>query len=383
MIDLITGTPGAGKTLLALTVVEARRVAEKRDVYYSGIADLTLPWVLFGEATDPARPAMTDASEWYKLPDGAIIVIDECQRLYRPRANGSKVPEYVSQLETHRHRGFDLVLITQNPGLVDGNVRKLVNEHQHVMRKFGSTWATIHTWKGVNENVLKTRKDSTTREFKYPKEVYTWYKSAEIHTAKFKLPMKVKVFIALPFILAAAVWYAVYSAKKIATIPPPVAAASSELKNNSSGKEVATPAQYASSFTPRIEGFAFSAPRYDDLTKPTVVPAPAACIASASRCKCYTDQSTALTMPDVICRQIASGGIFLDFVAKNLSGVDRGRDSKASVGGVAPSSVSPLASVQAPPLASPVAGSSVLVAEAQAVYDGQMLRSMRPASSSR
>ena len=317
MIDLITGTPGAGKTLLALWLTEQRRVKEGREVYYSGIADLSLPWRLFGEAEDPKRPHMTDPSEWHKLPDGSIIVIDECQRLYRPRANGSKVPEYVSALETHRHRGLDLVLITQNPLLVDSNVRKLVNEHQHLMRKFGSTWATVHTWKGVKENVDKTRSDSVSREFKYPKEVYKWYKSAEVHTAVFKLPWKVKLFIALPFILAGAVWYAMHSAARIAAPAVPAnLLADGGVSGSRAAKGPLTPLQYAESFSPRIAGLPFSAPRYDQLTQPVSVPTPAACISTKSRCKCFTDQATALDVPDSMCRQIALGGLYLDFLQK-------------------------------------------------------------------
>lgn len=338
MIDLITGTPGAGKTLLALWDVEARRKAEKREVFYSGIQDLNLPWKIFGDVTDPKRPHMTDPSEWYKLPDGALIVIDECQRLYRPRANGSAVPKFVSELETHRHRGLDIVLITQNPLLVDSNVRKLVDSHQHLMRKFGSTWATIHAWKGVKENVDKTRSDSSTREFKYPKEIYSWYKSAEVHTAKFKLPFKVKLFIALPFILAAAVWFATSSVSSFAkpkTVVPELST-SVEAGGKRNSVRVQTAAEYSGSFVPRVEGFAFSAPRYDDLTKPVTVPVPSACVSSKSRCKCYTDQATVFPTTEQVCRQIALGGIYIDFETKPAP-VERRLDPPAPSASPAPS----------------------------------------------
>ncbi len=33
-------------------------------------------------------------------------MIDEAQRVFRPRPAGSKVPDYIQELETHRHKGI-------------------------------------------------------------------------------------------------------------------------------------------------------------------------------------------------------------------------------------------------------------------------------------
>lgn len=83
MIELITGQPGAGKTLFALTRIEERARKEGRPVFYSGIKDLALPWTEI------------DPEKWTECPPGSIIVIDECQRVLRPRMHGAKVPAYV------------------------------------------------------------------------------------------------------------------------------------------------------------------------------------------------------------------------------------------------------------------------------------------------
>ena len=273
MITLITGTPGAGKTLRCLWLVEALRISSGRDVYYSGIADLNLPWFEF-----------SDATKWYELPDKAIIVIDECQRVFRPRAPSVKVPPHVEALETHRHRGIDMFLVTQHPSLVELNVRRLVELHEHLMRKFGSAWATVHGWKGVKDNCDKSRSDSIRSEFKYPKHVYTWYKSAELHTAKFKLPGKVIVLLALPLVLAAAVYFA---ASKLSTVGKSQLPLTTQ--NNSSPSSLAvntkidtsrsiSSEQYLDQYKPRFAGLPWTAPRYDDLTQPVTVPVIRGCV---------------------------------------------------------------------------------------------------------
>ena len=40
---------------------------------------------------------------------GAIIVVDECQRIFRPRPKRFESTDYVSELETHRQRGLDFI----------------------------------------------------------------------------------------------------------------------------------------------------------------------------------------------------------------------------------------------------------------------------------
>ena len=65
MIELITGTPGSGKTLYAISQIKAKSEKENRPVYYSGIADLTLGWTEI------------DPEKWFDAPPNSIVVIDE------------------------------------------------------------------------------------------------------------------------------------------------------------------------------------------------------------------------------------------------------------------------------------------------------------------
>ncbi|MDO9292643.1 MAG: zonular occludens toxin domain-containing protein [Hydrogenophaga sp.] len=317
-INLITGAPGNGKTLLLLVEVERRRKAENRPVYYSGVKDLLLPWELFGgESTDPTSPHMTDPSNWNSLPVGSIIVIDECQRLFRPRGTGSKVPDYVTALETHRHKGYDIYLVTQAPALIDSNVRNLVETHKHLMRKFGSKWSTIHEWKGVKTGCVTSRKDSLESQFRYPKEVFSWYKSAEVHTVKMRLPKQVIFLLALPFIIGALVWFAVSKLGEVGGSPdaaaPLVSDKSPPVTASAAGGRAEVPFDYLGSFVPRVPGLPHTAPRYDEATAAVIAPYPAACVIFAGECRCYTTQATRLGVEDVTCRSIAERGFFVDW----------------------------------------------------------------------
>src|SRR5690606_42150170 len=107
MIHLITGVPGSGKSLLAVELLYKNSVSDKIRPAYSNINGLD---------TEPLRCVeLEPVDHWFDLPDGALIVIDECHRWFRPRPNGSVVREYISRFETHRHQGLDIILITQHP----------------------------------------------------------------------------------------------------------------------------------------------------------------------------------------------------------------------------------------------------------------------------
>jgi zona occludens toxin len=327
-IHLTTGLPGAGKTLRTLFVVEKLRQDSGRDVYYNGINDLRLPWLEFDDPT-----------KWCELPDNSIIVIDEAQRAFRPRAAVLKVPPHVEALETHRHRGIDIYVITQHPLLIEQNMRRLVESHEHMMNKFGSKWATVHEWKGVKENCDKSRADSIQSEFRYPVEVYGWYKSAESHTKKFKLPGKVIVLICTPFVFIAVVWYVV---SKMSTFGKPKdvpesAVVQKQLSGSVEQKSLGQPAiknvaargsatdfqspeDWLQARKPRFAALPWSAPHYDELTQPVRVPVIRGCIITPeplpgrpSRFMCMLDGGVYIYPPQSFVEQFLRDRMFIDF----------------------------------------------------------------------
>jgi len=313
VIHLHTGLPGAGKTLCTLVEVKARAEREARPVYYSGISDLKLPWIELEKGED-----------WHTLPSGSIVVIDEAQRVFRPRHTGSAVPVHVSKLETHRHLGLDLYIVTQHPKLLDANVRRLVGQHVHFVRAFGANMVTRHQWGEVKDDP-QSRDDSIKALVPYPKEAFTWYKSAEVHTHKRRVPWRVWSLVAIPVVIAGLTWVAVQSfgrwfeSDRITGSPlvggdsPSGQRPSRERSISADGVPSITNGDWLLQRKPRVPGLVHTAPVYDAVTQPVRAPFPAVCVASAARCVCYSQQATRLGIEDGLCRRIAADGFFREF----------------------------------------------------------------------
>jgi zona occludens toxin len=320
-ITLITGLPGHGKTLYTLarfkgeaekagrTVFQcagqpdpSKREGEKRS---AGINGLKLPW----PEIDPMR--------WWEAPPGSIVVIDEAQVVFPVRGRGEP-PEWIQRLSTHRHLGIDIVLITQGPMLLDSFVRQLVDRHFHVVRKFGTHFATVHEYaNGCRDQVLKSRgTDSIRHEWRYPKEVFEWYTSAEVHTVKRRVPMKVWVLLAAP-LLALALGYVALKrlspdaqAKRMAG---PAGAASAPVVGSAPGVmgQPVTLEDYYRLHKPMVPDLPHTAPIYAEVTKPVHAPYPAACVQSGDRCNCYTQQATKISVSKQFCAQVVENGYFV------------------------------------------------------------------------
>lgn len=311
-ITLVTGLPGHGKTLYTLARFKeecAKAQPVPRRVYYHGIKGLKIegwePW---------------DVKDWETLPAGSLMVVDEAQFAF-PVTGRGQTPEWVQKLATHRHLGLDFVVITQDPMLLDSFVRRLVDRHFHVIRKFGTHWATIHEFpNGARTDVAKNRKDSITHEWRYPKNVFELYESAEVHTVKTRIPARVYM-LGLAVVAFGAFGYLAYKRLQPEAVSGAAAAKTSGQvvpgQNYAPGRtgddrrRPLTPAEYAEAYAARVPGLPQTAPIYDEVTKPSLAPYPAACLASKARCQCYTQQATRIDTPDQLCREIAAGGFFV------------------------------------------------------------------------
>ncbi len=319
MISLTSGVPGAGKTLWTVAHVEAMRIKEGREVFYHGIKDLKLDW---RELEDPKK--------WHECPAGAIIVIDEAQYHFPTRGAGQAVPEHVAKLAVHRHQGHDLFIITQHPGKLDSSLRKDTEVHRHLMRKFGSSWSTVHQWQGVRENCDKTRKDSISTQWRFPKAMFGVYHSAEVHTHKVRIPLKLWALLLVPVIVGFAV-YRVW----LRTEPAPVAtkpatsavsapAGAAPAGTRAPGSMADTGNFDLASFKPRIEGLPFTAPRYDGLTSPVRAPVIVGCVLYPNDGICFTQQGTRVKPPLKFIRDFVANGFFVDFEAGQSDSGGRG-----------------------------------------------------------
>lgn len=366
MIYLRTGANGAGKTLLTLRDVQEKSLKESRPVYHNG---------RFAPVPDgPLKNwKQIDIKDWESVPDGAIFVVDEAHNDFPVRAGNQPVPGYVKALAEHRRRGFDFYLITQHPLNIDTFVRRLIGApgwHQHLKRASGAPLVSVIEWPSVNEQCQRAGagESGQVNMVSYPKEVYDWYTSTSLDTAKVKVPFRVWVVLAGVVAVPLLVWAAVAAFQKTTAVREAqnkgIAAAESAVSAAPGGRggaasEPLTAAQYVASFQPRLPGLSFTAPRYDKLTEPTDAPFPAACMATASRCECYTQQATRLPVPDETCRQIVAGGYFKDW--------------GNSPGAVAPVGLASPAS----PARSSVTLQSVDTVAAVSENDGAVLASMR------
>lgn len=304
MLYLFTGVPGSGKTLQVVSMLAKRKDFKNRPLFVDGIPELKIP-----HEEIPEGESIQTWPKW--APDGAIIVVDECQRIFRPRPSGSKVPDYVAELETHRHRGLDFLLITQHPRLLDVHLRGLIEHHTH----FGKTnlglrrkleWSTG----GAKEPESRANiKEALVSVYKLDKSVYGLYKSAEEHT---KIRTKrSKVLYLIPVAIAMLGGGLYYFASFWKNLEKPIQTVEYKKEQTQTTKidEKPSNGQYPKSenkleetkkpnlseedYKPRIAERPETAPMYDSMNKEVrAMPYPVACIKAENRCTCYTDQGT-------------------------------------------------------------------------------------------
>jgi zona occludens toxin len=318
MIYLRTGANGSGKTLLTLKEVHDKSLKESRPVYHNG---------RFRIAQDGPLKAWQQIKfeDWQTVPDGAIFVIDECHNELPPRPSSQKPPDWIKMLAEHRVRGFDFYLITQHPLNFDSFVRRLIGSpgwHQHLKRASGAPLVSVLQWAAVNDNPQKAGSGATAQVqmVPFPREVYKWYESTSLDTAKVRIPFQLKFLVFAVIVIPLMGYYAYKTFSKRYTEPANFAASKGVLPAPGAvpvvaagGAAVQSPAEYVASFQPRIDGFPQTASRYSEVTSPTVAPYPAACLASGKRCECYTQQATKMLVPLATCQQIVKGGYFIDW----------------------------------------------------------------------
>lgn len=176
MITLITGTPGSGKTLYAVTrLIKEINTNPDRPIY-SDIKGLKIEGV---------HPVPDD---WRETPEGSLLIYDECQyREMFTRARGKTKFQAILDLTTHRHTGRDIWLITQSPHFLHVDVLAVVGEHIHVDRPMGAKLANIYKWRQAEQKpqgrTVKEKAESRSL-FKYDKDVFNYYASVDVDDDK-------------------------------------------------------------------------------------------------------------------------------------------------------------------------------------------------------
>jgi zona occludens toxin len=291
MLYLITGKPGAGKTWYAVRQLQ-KELASGRLVY-SDIDGLALDGVL----PIPAR--------WQDCKQGALIVYDECQKLFGPdKQQGRSSNPLIADLETHRHLGVDLWFITQHPNLLHAHVRRLIGQHSHVVAVYNSAYVRIYTAGEVidvdNKNaLLDCDCESTVRD----KAVFANYTSTVLDTHKARIPRKTMVMLAAVVIGVAFLLWAIPSS--FGAFDSNVTHAHSSLPAPGAPAPGAPVPQKVDLLTKadvdKLLSDAVSASRRQTLDEVSAR-RPMGCIDYQDRCACYQTDGTKLILSQERCR---------------------------------------------------------------------------------
>lgn len=327
-ITLITGVPGSGKTLKAVwdhlrpyvghvdVNVNDKGVEVKiPSKVYTNINSLQIDheliegggnWQYDVKKKDWVYDGNPEAlRNWHKwAKPGAKIFFDEFQKFWPPRANGAGVPPDIQALDTHRHMGVDFVLITQNCNNVDRHILGLVDRHIHVRRVANMPLAVVYEWDHASRS-LNYRNSMSKSPWRYPKQAYKLYKSAELHTKQKRKAPAVLWFILAAFAGAAYAFPTLQTRLTERITGKPAETQTADTKENVTSYEkdgirytvetTKTSVPFAAASAPIAEG---GAPVLPPVSQPVV----AGCIvAPSTECKCFDTQGFKLAVVPDLC----------------------------------------------------------------------------------
>jgi zona occludens toxin len=316
MITAETGLPGAGKTLYAVdkllrplvgsTVMHEDadgKVQEVKRVIYSNINGLLLEhekidagasWTHDGKTDTWSQPqggdkfGLNNWHEWAK--PGSVIVFDEIQKPWPLSAAGSKVSPCITALETHRHMGVDFIVMTQHPMLIHANLVRLVGRHLHIRRMGNMGLAIVYEWDSCSRTLLYKNAFAKS-PYRYAKDVFKLYKSAELHT---KQPRKMPSLVwGVGIGLAAMAYFGPVAYSRIAERinPPPVVAKVAEPKVTTT--VTVHPAGQKFDVVKTVDSLAVAVPAEEVVS---------GCARSATACRCYTATAKVVDKPQSYCQ---------------------------------------------------------------------------------
>ena len=139
MIALYSGTPGSGKSAHGTRLID---LALKKGVgiicNYPLVLDMKRHKGRFTyiDTFDLNPKYFYEYAKKYhkeRKEGQTIVVIDEASILFNSRSAGDKLRmEWLRFFSTHRHYGFDIILITQRDRALDRQIREMIEiEHEH------------------------------------------------------------------------------------------------------------------------------------------------------------------------------------------------------------------------------------------------------------
>lgn len=180
---------------------------------YTNIIGINYPGVLSIHST------VENPFDWRDLPDGSIVFYDEAHehpafsakdllppaRTDAEKKRKEQILDIGYSLTLHGHFGFDIYLITQNPKLLNEHVRAACSVHYVMRRLWGLDVAMIYEFAEVQTYFANaTRKQAlSVKRFRYPKNLYKYYVSSNVHNIQKRVPLLYMAFFAIPIAIFA------------------------------------------------------------------------------------------------------------------------------------------------------------------------------------
>ena len=181
MIEMLEGVPGSGKSYYAVSERLLKWVRAGRRVYvfvdgfyldrlalFEGVELAVLEQqITLWQSGEDVKAGLLD------VEPGSAVLIDEVQTVFRSKDKTD--PQLLRWLETHRHRGIDLVLMCQQYGQVTLGVNRLVEATTKFRRldRFGLKNRYQASVRGNPEELEVIRMFSG----KYEPKLYAYYSS--------------------------------------------------------------------------------------------------------------------------------------------------------------------------------------------------------------
>lgn len=221
MIIIHEGIPGAGKSYDAVRkILDALKLGRKVYTNIDGLnQESCLEYIAnFCGLTRDSLPGylqFIDKSQimhfWDFIDPGSLIVIDEAQLYFNSRDFTKQSNREISDwASTHRHHGFDVIMISQRAERIDTAVRSLA-EFKYRYRKLSFLGPVkgfmVYTFIGDDDRHISFQKRN------YDKAIFPAYNSyqGDASEKKFqKVPniFKHPVFLSIPIMFALAIYFA-------------------------------------------------------------------------------------------------------------------------------------------------------------------------------
>lgn len=206
-ITLVTGKPGTGKTVFALSGHIRPELEKGRIVYTCGIPDLKFSHIELTHEDlnrwDEREPieGRKGVFELTYLKEDALIVVDEAADVW-PAINLKQIPEFLQYLRKHRKHAVDFLLITQDPHFLHPHVLLNVDKHIHLVTDWRGTYS--YEWAEYTPNpILPTNQSrAVSKRYKLDKTVFNEFYSATKHLPKPKRSIPKIVYVALCMLIA-------------------------------------------------------------------------------------------------------------------------------------------------------------------------------------